>query len=80
MLKIKLYTTQFCGFCHAAIHLLDSLNLKYEQIDVTTNRELRDQISKENNGYATVPMIFINDRFIGGYTELRELAKNGSLK
>ena len=35
---------------------------------------------KKSNGRRTVPQIFIEEKHIGGYEELRELEKSGELK
>jgi len=32
------------------------------------------------NGRRTIPQIFFNDKHIGGYQELRDLEKNGTLE
>ena len=34
---------------------------------------------KKANGKRTIPQIFFDDHHVGGYTELRELEKNGKL-
>ena len=36
-------------------------------------------MTKRANGRRTIPQIFFEDKHIGGYQELRELEKNGSL-
>lgn len=78
MKKIIVYTTQFCGFCDSAKRLLDQKGLKYESIDITNDHELRQKLSEENS-WRTVPMIFIDDKFIGGFTELVALDSKGEL-
>jgi glutaredoxin 3 len=40
---------------------------------------LRQKLSDEQNGYRTVPMIFIGSHFVGGYTDLVALDKTGKL-
>lgn len=79
MKDIKIYTTRYCGFCHRAKALLKKLDLPFEEIGVDGNRELRQKLADDNNGYRTVPMIFIDGQFIGGYTELAQLHKEGKL-
>lgn len=77
MPKIRIYTTHFCPFCHQAVALLQRKNVEFEQIAVDNNPELRQKLASENNGYRTVPMIFIGDEFIGGCSELQTLVANG---
>ena len=68
-----------CNFCDAAKRLLTRNNLNYNEIDISTKEGLRDEMTKKANGRRTIPQIFFDDKHIGGYQELRELEKNGSL-
>jgi glutaredoxin 3 len=79
MQEITLYTTPVCGYCHAAKRLLSQKGLPYKEVDVARDPDLRQRLSRENNGYRTVPMIFIGSEFIGGYTDLAELDRTGQL-
>ena len=79
MKDIKIYTTEFCWFCNQAKSLLNQLNLSYEETRLDDKPQLRRQLSEENNGYRTVPMIFIDGQFIGGYQELVDLHRSGAL-
>lgn len=76
---VRIYTTTNCGFCVAAKRLCVQNSLPFEEIDLTYNHELRQRLSEENGHYRTVPMIFIGDRFIGGFTELDRLKRTGEL-
>ena len=46
--------------------LLKREGLEFEAINLDNDHELRMKLSEENNGYCTVPMIFIDEKFIGG--------------
>jgi glutaredoxin 3 len=74
-----MYTGPLCNFCDAAKRLLLRNNLEFNEIDVSTKYELRDEMIKKSNGRKTIPQIFFNDYHIGGYEELRALEKNGEL-
>jgi glutaredoxin 3 len=78
MPRIKLYTTQSCPFCIAAKNLLKIKNLRFEEIDLTSRTELRLEISTKYN-WRTVPLIIIDDKFIGGFDELDKLNDEGKL-
>ena len=78
MKKIDVYTTIRCGYCVMAKRLLDSLELSYEEIDVSYDAEKRHWLV-ESTGQRTVPQIFIGDQAIGGYTELAALNRSGEL-
>ena len=68
-----------CGYCDAAKRLLERNNLEFTDIDVSTKDGLRDEMTRRANGRRTIPQIFFGEKHIGGYQELRELEKNGSL-
>ena len=74
-----MYSGPMCNFCDAAKRLLLRNNLEFNEIDVSTKYELRDEMIKKSNGRKTIPQIFFNDYHIGGYEELRALEKNGEL-
>ena len=69
-MKVKIYTTRFCGFCRAAKELLTKKGIPFEEIPLDNDPKKRAQLSAQLQGYSTVPMIFIDDTFIGGYSEL----------
>ena len=79
MKNITVYSGPMCNFCDAAKRLLSRNNLNYNEIDISTKEGLRDEMTKRANGRRTIPQIFFEDKHIGGYQELRELEKNGSL-
>lgn len=70
MPTFKLYTTTYCGYCAAAKELLTKKGLEFQEFPVDNDPELRARISSENGGYSTVPMIFCDEKFIGGYSDL----------
>jgi glutaredoxin 3 len=78
-LVIRLYTTRYCGYCSAARRVLAEGGYVYEEIDVSRDYELRQRISKQAGNYRMLPMIFIDDQFIGGYDQLAALERSGQL-
>jgi glutaredoxin 3 len=76
--KVKIYTREWCGYCTAALRLLDDKGIDYEHIDASGQPELRTWLAKVS-GQRTVPQIFIDEKPIGGFTELRALDRNGEL-
>ncbi|NSW99251.1 glutathione S-transferase N-terminal domain-containing protein [bacterium] len=77
-MKIRLYTTSSCPFCIAAKNLLNDRGLSFEEIDLSDDIELRLKISTQYN-WRTVPMIIIDDNFVGGFDELNALDKEEGL-
>ena len=80
MKKILMYSGPMCNFCEAAKKLLNRNNLKYDVKDISKGADIRDEMIKKSNGKRTIPQIFFDDYHVGGYVELRELEKNGTLK
>ena len=80
MRDIKLYTTNFCPFCTQAKRLLQTLSLPFTEISLEGKDELRHKLSSDNEGWRTVPMIFLGEEFIGGFNELADLHRLGQLQ
>jgi len=74
-----MYSGPLCNFCDAAKRLLLRNNLEFNEIDISTKKELIDEMIKKANGRRTIPQIFFDDYHVGGYVELRELEKSGNL-
>ena len=54
---IKIYSKDYCPYCSSAKAFLDSMNLKYEEIDVTNDRDTLMEVVSVS-GMMTVPQIF----------------------
>jgi len=79
MPHIVMYTSASCPLCINAERLL--LNRGVKQIDkirVDLEPQLRLEMM-EKTGRRTVPQIYINERHIGGFAELRALDLDGKL-
>ena len=79
MKKVVIYTGPLCNFCSAAKHLLNKKKINYEEIDIGYDDKKKDEILKKSNGARTIPQIFIGEKHIGGYVELRALDRDGKL-
>jgi glutaredoxin 3 len=79
MREIKVYTSSNCTFCVQTKRMLTQLKLPFEEIGLDDQPELRQKLSEDNGHYRTVPMIFVDGKFIGGYTDLLALHKQGKL-
>ena len=79
MKKVLIYTGPLCNFCSAAKHLLNKKKINYEEIDIGYDDNKREEMLKKSNGARTIPQIFIGEKHVGGYVELRALEKDGNL-
>ena len=71
--KIIIYTSDNCSFCHSAKEIFKEKKLKFEEINISKDDKLKNEMIKKSNGMMTVPQIFINSKHIGGYEELINL-------
>lgn len=78
MQPVTIYTTQFCGFCHSAKRLLAKKGAAFDEIDVGSNPELRQEMMQKS-GRHTVPQIWVGDTHVGGSDELYNLEYSGKL-
>ena len=78
MNTVTLLTSPTCSYCHAAKNLLKHQGVDYQEIDLLKQAELGQQLLIKS-GQRTVPQIFINDKPIGGFTELSQLVTNNKL-
>jgi glutaredoxin 3 len=74
-----MYTTRWCGYCVRAKALLASRGIAFEEISLDDDPAFRQRLLDLTGGW-TVPQIVIDDRPIGGYTELWQLDRSGELE
>ena len=79
MKNVIVYSTSYCPYCMKAKNLLKSKNIPFKEVDLTDDSDKRRQL-EEQTGWMTVPMIFIEEEFIGGADALFELDKSGQLQ
>ncbi len=79
MPKIEIYTSPFCGYCHAAKRLLKQKGAAFTEIDVMENPERKPEMINRSGGGRTVPQIFIDGTHIGGSDDLHALDRRGGL-
>lgn len=71
--EVRIYTTTHCPYCSSAKNLFKQLGVVFQEISLDHNDELRSKLSLENNGWRTVPMIFIGEKFMGGFDDVNKL-------
>lgn len=78
-LSVVIYSKKACYYCDRAKSLLQNKKIPYEEILIDGQADLYNEL-KAKTGHMTVPQIFINNEFIGGYAELRALDEKGELE
>jgi glutaredoxin 3 len=80
MPKVLMYSTAACPYCINAERLLLSKGvIEINKIRVDLQPEQRIEMMQKT-GRRTVPQIYIDDRHIGGFEELRALDLEGGLE
>ncbi|QYK41669.1 MAG: glutaredoxin 3 [Paracoccaceae bacterium] len=79
MKPVEIYTTPFCGYCHAAKRLLSRKGVAFTEIDVSADPAQRAAMLARSNGRRTVPQIFIGGQHVGGSDDLHGLDAAGRL-
>jgi glutaredoxin 3 len=78
-MEVRIYTTNYCGYCHAAKALLQQRGIAFQEIDCSSDPATRQWLI-EQTGQRTVPQIFIGGVPVGGFTELSGLDRAGKLR
>jgi glutaredoxin 3 len=76
--KVILYTTDPCGFCRQAKALLEARGVEYEEISLTKDPDGRANLV-ERTGQLTFPQVIAGERVVGGFRELLEADRDGTL-
>ena len=70
MTKAIVWSKNNCPFCVQAKNLLKLKNIEFEERNVSTNWT-KEQLLEAVPTARTLPQIFLDDNYIGGFTELR---------
>jgi len=76
--EIEIYTSPFCGFCHAAKKLLEKKGVAYTEIDVMMKSDKRREMT-ERSGKTSVPQIFVDGEHLGDCMEIMEMEADDEL-
>jgi len=76
--KVVMVKKNPCPYCDRAKTFFEARDIKFDIIDLT---DKPDELAawKSKTGWATVPIILINDKLIGGYTDIKALDDEGKL-
>tara|TARA_B100000925_G_scaffold23662_1_gene16069 strand:- start:178 stop:393 length:216 start_codon:yes stop_codon:yes gene_type:complete len=66
-----MYTKDNCIWCDRAKILLDSKKISYNEIDLSDDSERLKFYEKIGDNVKTVPQVFIDDKRIGGFQDLK---------
>ena len=78
--NVTVYSTNWCGFCKQAKKYFDSIDVKYDDINVEEDKAAAEKMVAET-GQMGVPVIKIGDEAIVGFDKpkIDVLLKNSGL-
>lgn len=77
--RVEMYATSFCRHCMDAREFMQAKDIDYEEY-LLDLMPLEKDVMIERCGQKSLPQIFIDDRHIGGLSDLRELDRSGKLE
>jgi len=80
--KVMIFGASYCQWCRYAKQLFTNLSFPYTSVDLDTMNG-GGEITKiliGLTGIQTVPQVFINGKLIGGYSEVKTMYDNGTLR
>jgi glutaredoxin 3 len=73
-----MYATGWCPYCSRARNLLQDKGVAWREIDIDESPGARAEM-RERSRRTSVPQIFIGERHVGGFDDLRALDDAGGL-
>lgn len=68
MAKVTMYSTPTCSYCRAAKDFFKEKGVEYEDFDVSTDSEKREEMVKKS-GQMSVPVIIVDDEMMVGFDQ-----------
>ena len=68
-----------CGFSAGAVKILKSLHIEFETFDVLSDEVIRQEI-KEYSNWPTIPQLYIEKEFYGGFDIMKQMFETGELQ
>lgn len=70
-MKAVIWSKNNCPFCDQAKKLLDLRAIAYEERNINDGYDKEDLLAAVP-GARTLPQIFLDDRYVGGFNELKQ--------
>lgn len=75
----EIYTTGVCGYCVAAKNFLKSRGCGYDEVRIDREPARLAEMLERSGGRRSVPQIFVNGAYVGGYDDLVAAERSGKL-
>ena len=71
-MKAVVWSKQNCTFCDQAKKLLESKGIDFEERKIGDGQWFREDLLQAVPGARSVPQIFMDDKLVGGFNELKQ--------
>lgn len=72
-MKVIIWSKDQCPYCDQAKRLLESKGIEYEERNINRGTWTKEQLLEAVPQARSVPQIFVDDEYVGGFNELREV-------
>jgi glutaredoxin 3 len=79
MARVTIYSTGTCPVCDRAKAFMNKKNIDFDEVRIDLGRDKMREFLDKTNGARTVPQILIDDKLVGGFSELTEADMDGEL-
>jgi len=79
MARVTIYSTGTCPICDRAKAFMKKRNIDFYEVRIDLDRDNMREFLARTNGARTVPQILIDDKLVGGFSELTEADMDGEL-
>ena len=78
-MKAIVWSNVGCSYCEQAKNLLKSKNIDFEERNIAHGTWTVQQLQEAVLGVRTVPQIFVDEKYVGGYQELETFLNEQAL-
>ena len=71
-MKAIIWSKENCSYCVQAKNLLKLKDIAYEERNISTGDWTKEQLLEAVPTARTLPQIFLDDTYVGGFTELKK--------
>jgi glutaredoxin len=75
---VEIATSPSSALCRTALMMLDDLGIAYRELQIGRDVTEAQLVRRKGGPFVLLPLIFIDDRFVGGHAELKSLAALGA--
>lgn len=75
----EIYTLSWCPYCRKSKAFFRSEGISYKEYQIDDNESKKTEMLERSDGVKSVPQIYIDNKYIGGYDDLIEAKAKGKL-